>query len=137
MKVKKKVIEAVFSRDTHVEIYLKTVEENLFCAPKVRKQFMKLLRADMVDFLEHNPNSSMTDICKRFVDPYDRSDETLLEMERIYFRKIKRNMVISVILVAILSVLLVVALVFVQRYFNATAPRIVNSECYEVDIVDS
>ena len=118
MEKKSKIIYYLFSLEQHLDIYYKTVEEHLECPTWVRKKFMELLKNDIADYVDENPDATMEDICTVFGDPFEPNNELLRVLEREYLKKLKRRLVICYGLIGGLMLLLIAMLIILLHYIN-------------------
>lgn len=116
MEKKSKIIYYLFSLEQHLDIYYKTVEEHLECPTWVRKKFMELLKNDIADYVDENPDATMEDICTVFGDPFEPNNELLRVLEREYLKKLKRRLVICYGLIGILTISLLVMIGLCSQY---------------------
>ncbi len=124
MEKKSKIIYYLFSLEQHLDIYYKTIEEHLECPTWVRKKFMELLKNDIADYVDENPDATMEDICTVFGDPFEPNNELLRVLEREYLKKLKRRLVICYGLIGILTISLLVVIWFFLNYVNNNDYRV-------------
>lgn len=122
--MKKTVIKNLFSIDQHVELYLEIIENNLDFPLDVRRRYMRLLKYEVAKYVLRHPDAVMSDVCKRFGDPYEQNGAVLRMIEKSYTREMHKRTVLFMILTAVLIVLLVVALILAIRCYNIAEPII-------------
>ena len=119
MEEKSKIIHYLFSLEQHLDIYYKTIEDNLICPKWVRKKFMELLKNDIADYIEENPDATMENICAVFGDPFEPNNELLRVLEREYLRKLKKRLVICYgVIVGLLIFSLVLIGIITQQFYG-------------------
>ena len=114
--MKTTIIKNLFSIDQHVRLYFKIVEEHLSCPPAIRKKYLRYLRYEIARYLLRHPDALMSDVCKKFGDPYDQMPEVLKLLEKYHARELRIRTTIFLAVVAVLVVLLVVASIFAVTY---------------------
>ena len=121
MEEKSKIIVGLFNLEQHLDVYYKTIEDHLECPSWVRKKYMELLKNDVADFLEMNPDATMDDVCRFFGDPFDQNNELLRKVERTYFEKLRRRLIICYGLIGVLIfALILIAVILTQCLSNST-----------------
>ncbi len=132
METKSKIIVGLFSLEQHLDVYYKTVEDHLECPTWVRKKYMELLKNDIADFLEMNPDATMDDVCTAFGDPFDQHNELLRRIEKEYMNRLRRRLIVCYGIIGCLTIILIVLVVFLS-HFLSNQSRIVNfSNIYNV-----
>lgn len=110
METKSKIIVGLFSLEQHLDVYYKTVEDHLECPTWVRKKYMELLKNDIADFLEMNPDATMDDVCTAFGDPFDQHNELLRMIEKEYMNRLRRRLIVCYGLIGVLSIALAITI---------------------------
>ena len=107
MEEKSKIIVCLFNLEQHLEVYYKTIEEHLDCPSWVRKRYMMLLKNDIADYLDMNPDATMDDICQLFGDPFEPNNALLRKVEREYMARLRKQLIFCYCLIGVLSITLI------------------------------
>ena len=129
--MKTTIIRNLFSIDQHVRLYFKIVEEHLSCPPAIRKKYLRYLRYEIARYLLRRPDALMSDVCKKFGDPYDQMPEVLKLLEKYHARELRRRTVLFIVIVSILAVLLAIAVIVAVHYAMETDVYVHISDIYE------
>lgn len=119
--MKKTVIKNLFNIDQHIEMYFEIIENNLDFPPDVRRRYMRFLKYEVAKYLLHHPEALMSDICKKFGDPYEQNAAVVKMIENGFARELRRRNLLFMIITFVLVVLLVVAIGMVLHcgtYYN-------------------
>ena len=110
--MKKTVIKNLFNIDQHIEMYFEIIENNLDFPPDVRRRYMRFLKYEVAKYLLHHPEALMSDICKKFGDPYEQNAAVVKMIENGFARELRRRNLLFMIITFVLVVLLVLAIAF-------------------------
>ena len=130
--MKKTVIRNLFSIDQHLELYFELIENNLQYPPEIRERFMRSLKADVSRFVRSHPNAVMSDVCKRFGDPYEQDKAVIKMIEKSHVRKIRKRTALFLVMTIVLVMLLVIAVGFAMHYSSNNDEHIFVSNAYSV-----
>ena len=112
----KTVIRHLFNIDQHVELYADIINENLQCPPEIRARYIETLRKEMKRFMQKNPNALMSDICRKFGDPYDQREGVFKIIQKLHEQEMRKRNLLFMGIAMVLIVLLVVAIACVVHY---------------------
>lgn len=119
MEEKSKIIYCLFNLEQHLDIYYKAIEGHIDCPACIRKKFMELLKNDIADYVDANPDATMEDICTVFGDPFESNNELLRVLEREYLKKLRKRLIICYGVIGGLTILLLVTLGIIMQYENS------------------
>lgn len=112
----KTVIKNLFNIDQHVKMYFEIIENNLDFPPDVRRRYMRFLKYEVAKYLLHHPEALMSDICKKFGDPYEQNAAVVKMIENGFARERRRRNLLFMIITFVLVVLLVIATTIALHY---------------------
>lgn len=122
--MKKTVIKNLFNIDQHIEMYFEIIENNLDFPPDVRRRYMRFLKYEVAKYLLHHPEALMSDICKKFGDPYEQNAAVVKMIENGFARERRRRNLLFMIITFVLVVLLVIAVLTAIRCYYIADPTI-------------
>lgn len=122
--MKKTVIKNLFNIDQHIEMYFEIIENNLDFPPDVRRRYMRFLKYEVAKYLLHHPEALMSDICKKFGDPYEQNAAVVKMIENGFARELRRRNLLFMIITFVLVVLLVIAVLTAIRCYYIADPTI-------------
>ena len=122
--MKKTVIKNLFNIDQHIEMYFEIIENNLDFPPDVRRRYMRFLKYEVAKYLLHHPEALMSDICKKFGDPYEQNAAVVKMIENGFARELRKRNLLFMIITFVLVVLLVIAVLTAIRCYYIADPTI-------------
>lgn len=130
----KTVIKNLFNIDQHVEMYFEIIENNLDFPPDVRRRYMRFLKYEVAKYLLHHPEALMSDICKKFGDPYEQNAAVVKMIENGFARERRRRNLLFMIITFVLVVLLVLAISFSVYCFMRSDAYVYVSDVHQIGV---